>query len=218
MKRMLWIGLFVIAGLVAGVYVLADGDSRGAARLRNASSINSAQSIAGGAPGEGGAPGISPTNAARRNGEETSVSSNAGPVEPPRIRQMSPESESLIEDFREEAALESDEAAILLDRLRSEAPDPVWSPRTEQLLDSALHMQGNSLFGITSARPKCVKSLCALGLEGGSESDGPGVDVQRSLAEVSSEQWFQDNFKDSALSMGVKDGRIVYSIYLVRKD
>lgn len=158
--------------------------------------------------------------ASGRRGQYMPVTERAAPARTMKgmLAPISKEGSARVEAFRQELALQHDDEAVNLMTLREERADPAWSPDAEIMLRRGFSGRATRLAKLSAAEPVCVTSLCAVAAEGGTDSAELGADFQEELGQMSREPWFKAQFADVVLSTTVKDGRIVYSAYLIRKQ
>lgn len=213
------IGVFVVAAVIAAILLAA-----GVGTLRvggtspfqghRARDIAVVASNASAASSPGGARAVEPTGA--RVSQRPSVAS--APAAGVDIAPMTEADAQTLNHFREEMALAHDDEAAYFGVLKNEPPDPIWSPDTEQLIGDELRRHGGNLMAMRTLPPKCVRSLCSIAMRGGVDAEGDGANMQRVMADLGRQPWFKEKFKDSVMSMGMRDGELVYSVYLLRRD
>jgi hypothetical protein len=100
----------------------------------------------------------------------------------------------------------------------SEAPDPDWSPKLEQLLQQAIEQYGRGLTGLEVSRPQCTRTVCMLTAAARvQETQHPNADWQRLTFRIAKEPWFKDTFFDTRTTVTSDKQGALYVTYFIRK-
>jgi hypothetical protein len=133
-------------------------------------------------------------------------------------RPMSPDGQARIDAALPQSGGLDNDGHDYASLARSEAPDPDWSPRIEQLLQQAIEQHGRSSTGLEVSRPHCTRTVCMLTAAARvHETQHPNADWQRLTFRIAKEPWFKETFFDTRTTVTSDKQGALYVTYFIRK-
>ena len=133
-------------------------------------------------------------------------------------RPMEPRNSDRVSDYLQSHIDSGSSVSDYAQLLRSEPPDPDWSPRIESLIDSSIAANSKGLAGMQVAPTKCSRTVCMVVATSNTGAGPPSKNGWSRMPLILMNQpWFSENFHDAANSMTNDGEGNIHLLFMVRK-